>query len=70
MVRHPLDYRWSSYAINTGNHRGELVRPHPAYEALSADLPARHSAYASLLDSLLEQPAVDEIRKARAVATP
>ena len=64
MVRHPADYRWSSYSSNTGRAGTGFLRPHPAYEALSDDHRTRASSYSALFDLPLEQSVVNEIRKA------
>ena len=64
MVRHPRDYRWSSYSNNIQGRGADFVRPHPAYGALGADASACGNAYALLFEQPLEQKVVDEIRKA------
>jgi len=64
MVKHPADYRWSSYASNVQANNAGFLRPHPAYEALGQDPATRASAYVELFDVPLERSLVDEIRKA------
>jgi putative transposase len=64
MVRHPADYRWSSYASNVQPTNTGFLRPHPAYEALGDDSPTRARAYVGLFGVALEPTVIDEIRKA------
>lgn len=64
MVQHPGDYRWSSYGRNTSDEGGDFLRPHPAYEALSADISGRRRTYAAMFSSPLDRRVVDEIRDA------
>jgi putative transposase len=63
MVRMPEQYRWSSYAANTGRRTGFLV-PHPAYAALGMDVPQRIDAYRRLCEDAPSEQVYEEIRKA------
>jgi putative transposase len=64
MVRHPGDYRWSSYAGSVGGRTGPFLRAHPAYDALGIDDATRAGAYAALFDLPLDDKLIEEIRKA------
>jgi putative transposase len=64
MVRHPAEYRWSSYAINVRATGASFLRAHPAYEALGDDAAQRASAYVGLFDMPVQPTMIDEIRKA------
>ena len=52
MVKHPLNYSWSSYAANARGEEDELVSPHSLYRRLGRNPQARQSAYRQLLSLL------------------
>ena len=56
MVRHPGDYRWSSYRANAEGTPDRLIEPHPAYPGINA--------YRGLFNEALDENLVDELRKA------
>ena len=63
MVRHPIDYEWSSYRENsTGNPSG-VVTPHSGYCSLGRSGLERGCAYQMLLRESLDDGWLDEIRK-------
>ncbi|HEY1288263.1 MAG TPA: hypothetical protein VGF58_08050 [Burkholderiales bacterium] len=64
MAKHPVEYRWSSYAINVRATGATFLRPHPAYEALGEDPQQRARAYLELFNMPIEPTTIDEIRKA------
>lgn len=64
MVRHPAEYRWSSYRANAQGERSELLRPHPLYSTLGNADESRRAAYRDLFRTQLEPALVDEIRTA------
>ncbi|MDH4093763.1 MAG: hypothetical protein OEV81_03155 [Betaproteobacteria bacterium] len=45
LVRHPADFRWSSYRANALGEPDTLVTPHAAYCALGRNAEARRAAY-------------------------
>jgi putative transposase len=49
LVRHPADYRWSSYRANALGREDALVTPHPCYYALGRTAQARCAAWRRLL---------------------
>jgi len=64
MVRHPGDYRWSSYAANAQGQSDTLLSPHPLYTALGNDPAHRHAAYRELFRHHLDPEAIHAIRAA------
>jgi len=74
MVKHPGEYRWSSYQRNVEGLSGSFLTPHAAYLALAEDEGTRTAAYRALCDVPLPPEAVDDLRKAtrrgRVVGTP
>lgn len=48
LVRHPGDYRWSSFRVNALGEADTLVTPHPFYYALARTPEARQAAYRAL----------------------
>ena len=64
IVSHPADYRWSSYRVNAQGEAGDLLTPHPLYEALGARREERQAAYRELFRHELDPGLVDEIRRA------
>jgi putative transposase len=64
MVRHPGDYRWSSYSTNAEGRESRLLQPHEAYLGLGARDDKRRAAYRALIAAELEPIDVAEIRSA------
>jgi len=64
LVKHPAEYRWSSYLANTHTRLDDFVRPHAAYLALAASSLERAASYAALCTTSLEQNVLEDIRKA------
>ena len=64
LVKHPGEYRWSSYRANTHIGLDDFICPHAAYLALATDAHQRAASYAALCEAVLEQNVVDDIRKA------
>ena len=64
MVRHPADYRWSSYRHNGRGDAGGLIVQHPLYEALGASPKARRVAYRALFRGHMEESLLRRIREA------
>ena len=62
MVKHPVDYPWSSYAANAEGKPVAWLTPHGEYLALGSDDEKRRSAYRGLFDSELDQQLLREIR--------
>jgi putative transposase len=64
MVKHPGEYKWSSYRINGQGEPSKLVTPHPLYHGLGHDETEQGSAYRELFRYDLEPGEIDRIRKA------
>jgi putative transposase len=64
MVKHPAEYRWSSYASNAQGADSSIISPHPIYNALGLDAATRQATYRELFRYTLDIGLVDEIRKA------
>jgi putative transposase len=64
MVRHPRDYRWSSFRAHADGRTDPLVSDHPVYRALGRGAEARQSAYRALFRGALESGFVNALRAA------
>jgi len=64
MVRHPRDYRWSSYAANAEGKGLAWLKPHEQYLALGRVGEARREAYRGLFKAHVDEHRLDEIRQA------
>ena len=64
MVKHPAEYRWSSYRANAQGEECSLLTPHEIYLRLGAEPGQRRAAYREIFRYELEPGAVDEIRAA------
>lgn len=57
LVRHPADFRGSSYRANALGEPDELVTPHAAYFALGRSAEERRAAYRASFRSRARRPA-------------
>ena len=64
MVKRPVDYAWSSYAINAGLKTSSLVTPHETFLNLGNDSLARGANYQKLVAELLDADTIHRIRVA------
>ena len=64
MVRHPAEYRWSSYRNNAYGTPSALLRPLDVYHRLGNDDESRRLAYRSLFDQELSDQELWDIREA------
>jgi putative transposase len=64
MVRHPRDYRWSSYAANAEGRNDKLVTPHDQYLRLGRTDADRRDAYRVLFKAHIDGPVLEQIRQA------
>jgi len=60
--KHPIDYRWGSYAANAEGRQVEWLTPHGEYLALGADETRRLEAYRGLFATDLDAELLREIR--------
>ncbi len=63
-VRHPREYRWSSYRANAEAKAEELVTPHEEYLCLGRDPRDRREEYRALFKAHLDETLVKQIRAA------
>jgi putative transposase len=63
MVRHPAEYKWSSYAANAQGALTLIIQPHGVYMAIGLNASSRLEAYRELFRHSLDIGIVDEIRK-------
>ena len=64
MVRHPRDYRWSSFHANGDGRRDALVTPHEQYLGLARSEDGRREAYRALIKAHLDPDVIERIRSA------
>ena len=64
MVKHPAEYRWSSYRSNAQGEPSSIITPHNAYGALGSSLESRQCAYRDLFKTELYGELVDQLRSA------
>jgi putative transposase len=62
MVRHPIEYAWSSYAANAEGKALTGLTPHGEYLALGSNDETRRAAYRGLFESELDRELLREIR--------
>lgn len=62
MVKHPIEYPWSSHAANAQEKAVAWITPHPEYLALGLDDEKRREAYRGLFDSELDPRLLRDIR--------
>ena len=63
MVGHPGEYRWSSYAANSGQTPLDKLSPHQEYLALGASDTSRRTAYRALFADDLDPAVTRAIRE-------
>ena len=61
LVKHPLQYNWSSYGVNAHGDKSEVISPHDVYSALGKSNPDRHRSYRALFKDQLTPTLVKEI---------
>jgi putative transposase len=64
MVKHPRDYRWTSYHANGDGRRDGLIPPHDQYLRLGRGEDARRQAYRAPFKAHMDEETVDRIRAA------
>ena len=62
MVKHPIEYPWSSYAANAEGKPVAWITPHGEYLALGLDDERRRAAYRGLFATELDQQLLRDIR--------
>lgn len=64
MVRHPREYRWSSYRVNAEGRNNELIQPHDMYKHLGRSAESRREAYRGLFKAHMDDGMMNNIRAA------
>jgi putative transposase len=64
MVEDPVHYRWSSYRTHAHGQPSAILTPHALYLALAREPVERQKAYRNLFRAQLDEPAIDDIRRA------
>ena len=64
MVRHPRDYRWSSYAANAEGKPSRIIQSHDQYLRLGRSEAQRREAYRALFKAHLDEEMLGQIRNA------
>ena len=63
LVRHPREYRWSSYRGNAEGDDDVLLTPHPLYGSLGHNGTQRAAAYADLFSVAIDAEVVEAISR-------
>lgn len=64
MVRHPREYRWSSYRVNAEGRSSKLIQPHDMYKRLGRNADGRREAYRGLFKAQIDEGVLEDIRSA------
>ena len=64
MVKHPVDYPWSSYHANANNQSSDMVHPHDVYQKLGKTMKERSAVYKELCEMEIKPDIMDRIRTA------
>jgi putative transposase len=64
MVGRPAEHPWSSYRVNARCGPRGIITPHSVYNSLARTDPERASAYSALVDSVLGEAELAQIRLA------
>jgi len=70
MVKHPVDYPWTSYFENTGVKKQNITKRHSIYDRLGLDTKSRQTAYKALFDLQLPPALLNNIRQASEFSMP
>jgi putative transposase len=63
IVKHPGEYKWSSYQANGLGGKFDFIYPHPVYKRLGQTDAERMTAYRELFRYELQPDEIDKIRK-------
>jgi putative transposase len=64
IVRHPAEYRWSSYRANALGWGDSMVTPHELYLSLDSDASVRRATYRALCETSLDEATLCAVRAA------
>jgi len=64
MVKHPRQYKWSSYCANAEGRKNEILTPHDQYLRIARGDADRRKGYRALFNAHVDQNVDDQIREA------
>jgi len=64
IVRHPSEYRWSSYRHHAEGKTNPIIHDHALYDALGRDIPSRCRAYRALFAHEPDEESLNGLREA------
>lgn len=70
MVKHPRQYKWSSYQTNAYGKDNLLITPHGSYMDLGRSYAVRQQAYRALFKAHMDEEVINAIRSAWQTGTP
>ena len=70
MVKHPIEYPWTSYFENSGAHELNIITPHSIYQRLGLTIKSQQVAYKALFKQQLQPSAINDIRTAATFSMP
>lgn len=62
MVKHPADYKWSSYHANALSKTNKIISPHALYLSLAANDVKRKEVYQDLFSMMLSEKDLQSMR--------
>ncbi len=70
IVKHPVDYRWSSYRSHATNYKDELIQEHDLYLSIDPNEQLRQYFYRELFKNQLDDKNIHDIRIAANFSAP
>jgi len=70
MVKHPAEYKWSSFRCNAMGESSELIIPQFVYQSLDFQKDSRVNKYLNLFDSEIVKQDLEFIRKSVLFSVP
>jgi len=70
MVKHPAQYKWSSYMFNAHGETSSLIKPHDVYRQLGKKHHEQQEAYAALFNDHIEPADINLINNAIQFSVP
>ena len=64
MVKHPAEYKWSSYQQNAQETKSDLIENHPVFSKLGDTVEERQFVYRGLFQRYIENDVIHQIRDA------
>ena len=70
MVKHPGDYRWSSYRWHASGETDKVITDHVLYKDLGSSTETRLKNYRTLFSTMLDKKLIHEIKKSAQFSMP